>query len=98
MVENCVNDAENTLMQYLIEVCHVLQHQYTNQCTLSRVVAAGVGVVGAAAAPTGVVTVTSSSSITGIPDLMQLCMNIINYNLLILSDDYNSIYTKNVEK
>jgi hypothetical protein len=72
MDENCASDSENTLVQFLIEVCHVLQHQYTNQCTFSRVV----GTVGA-----GVVIITRSSSITGIPDLMQLCMNVINYNL-----------------
>jgi hypothetical protein len=63
------------------------QQQYTNQCTFIRV---AVGVAG--------VVVIISSSITGIPDLMQLCMNIISYNLLIFSDDCNSVYTKNTEK
>jgi uncharacterized membrane protein len=61
--ENCANDSENTLVQFLIEV-HVLQHQYTNQCTFSRVVVAAaaaiVGTVGVAAA--GVVIITSSSN------------------------------------
>ena len=61
MNENCANDSENTLVQFLIEVCRVLQHQYTDQCTFSRVVA----VVAAA----GVVTISSSNSIASIPDL-----------------------------
>ena len=84
MNENCANDSENTLVQFVTEVCPVLQHQYTNQCTSGRVVVA--------AAVAGGVIITSSSSITGIPDFMQLCMNIINYNLLISSDDCNSVY------
>jgi hypothetical protein len=71
MNENCAYDSENTLVQFLIEVCHVLQHQYTNQCTFSRVAAA-------------VAIITSSSSIAGIAGFMQLCMNIINYNLFLL--------------
>ena len=89
MNENCANDSESTLVEFLTEVCHVLQHQFTNQCTFMRVA----GTVGAA-----VVIITSSSSVTGILDLMQLCMNIINYNLLISSEECNSACTKNVEK
>jgi len=69
MNENCANDSESTLVEFLIEACHVLQHQFTNQCTFIRVAV----VAGA------VVIITSSSSVTGVPDLMQLCMNIINF-------------------
>jgi len=59
MNENCASDSESTLVEFLI-VCCVLQHQFTNQCTFIRVAV----VAGAGAA----VIITSSSSITGIPD------------------------------
>jgi hypothetical protein len=90
MDENCANDSENTLVQFIIEVCHVLLQQYTNQCTSIRVVAVALG---AAAA-----VFISSSNIMNISDIMQLCMKMFNYNSLIFNDDCNSVHTKNVEK
>jgi hypothetical protein len=60
MNENCAIDSENTLVQFIIEVCHVLPQQYTDQCTSMRVVVAVV-TVGAAT------VLISSSNIIRIP-------------------------------